>query len=68
MSDLLDKISAFADRAARLEQRLADPEVASNPTEYAKLAKELSGLRPAAAAATEYARVLTPRVPDPEGS
>jgi peptide chain release factor 1 len=59
MSDLLDKISAFADRAARLEERLAEPEIASNPTEYGKLAKELAGLRPAAEVAGEYARVLS---------
>jgi peptide chain release factor 1 len=58
MSELLDKISAFADRAARLEEKLAEPEVAANPVEYGKLAKELAGLRPAAEAAAAYARVL----------
>ena len=58
MSELLSKIQAFADRAAQLEERLADPAVASNPAEYAKLAKELSGLRPAANAAAEYRKLL----------
>jgi peptide chain release factor 1 len=59
MSELLPKIQAFADRAAQLEERLADPGVAANPAEYAKLAKELSALRPAANAATEYRKLLS---------
>jgi peptide chain release factor 1 len=58
MSELLSKIQAFADRAAQLEERLAEPAVAANPVEYAKLAKELSGLRPAANAAAEYRKLL----------
>jgi peptide chain release factor 1 len=59
MSELLPKIEVFADRAAQLEERLAEPAVASNPAEYAKLAKELSGLRPAAQAAAEYRKLLS---------
>jgi len=59
MSDLLPKIQAFADRAAQLELRLAEPGVAANPAEYAKLAKELSGLRPAANAAAGYRKLLS---------
>jgi peptide chain release factor 1 len=59
MSELLPKIQAVAGRAAQIEERLADPAVASNPAEYAKLAKELSGLRPAANAAAEYAKLLS---------
>src|SRR5258706_5539548 len=58
MSDLLPKIQVFADRAAQLEEKLAEPSVAANPAEYAKLAKELSGLRPAANAAAEYRKLL----------
>src|SRR6185503_8544752 len=58
MSDLLPKIQAFADRAAQLEARLAEPGVAANPGEFAKIAKELAGLRPAAAAAAEYKKLL----------
>ena len=57
-SGLLDKISAFADRAKQLEKKLADPQVAANPTEYAKHAKELSRVRPAADAAAVFGRVL----------
>jgi peptide chain release factor 1 len=59
MSELLSKIQAVADRAAQIEERLADPAVASNPAEYAVLAKELSGLRPAATAAAEYRKLLS---------
>ena len=58
MSDLLDKIQVFADRAAALEAELGDPEIAANPAEYGKRAKELAGLRPAAAAAAEYRKLL----------
>ena len=59
MSDLLEKIAAFEERAQQLEERLADPTVASNPAEYGKLAKELSGLRPMADAAAAYRRTLS---------
>jgi peptide chain release factor 1 len=58
MSDLLDKIQVFAARAKRIEEQLARPEIASNPGEFGKLAKELAGLRPAAAAADAYAKLL----------
>ena len=59
MSDLLPKILVFADRAAQLEEKLAEPGVAANPAEYAKLAKELASLRPAASAATDYRKLLS---------
>jgi peptide chain release factor 1 len=59
MSELLPKIQAFADRAAQLEARLGEQAVAANPGEYAKLAKELAGLRPAANAAAEYKKLLS---------
>jgi peptide chain release factor 1 len=58
MADLLERISAFADRAQQLEDTLARPEVASNPAEYRRIAQELSGLRPAANAAHEYRKLL----------
>jgi peptide chain release factor 1 len=57
MADLLERISAFADRARQLEELLGRPEVASNPTEYRRVARELSALRPAAEAARDYRRV-----------
>ncbi|MEM7410120.1 MAG: peptide chain release factor 1 [Myxococcota bacterium] len=58
MSDLLDKIQVFADRAAALETELGDPEIAANPTEYGTRAKELARLRPAAEAAATYRKLL----------
>ena len=58
MLDLLEKIQLFANRARALEEQLARPEIASNPGEYGKLAKELAGLRPAAEAAGVYAKLL----------
>ncbi len=58
MQDLLEKITTVAVRAEGLEQRLADPQIAANPAEYAKLAKELAALRPAAEAASAYRRLL----------
>jgi len=76
MSGLLESISGFEDRARRLEQRLADPAVASAPGEYAQVAKQLAGLRPlidassryrAALAHSEDARALV-EDPDPEVS
>jgi peptide chain release factor 1 len=76
MSGLLESISVFEDRARRLEQRLADPAVASAPGEYAKIAKELAGLRPVVEAGSRYRGALAHREsarslvddPDPEVS
>jgi len=58
MQNLLDKISAVADRAAQLERRLGEPEIAANPSEYGPIAKELASLRPAADAAARYRKLL----------
>ncbi|NQZ99533.1 MAG: peptide chain release factor 1 [Myxococcales bacterium] len=58
MSELLDKIAVFEERAAHIEEKLADPEIASQPAEYGKLAKELAGLRPAADVSVHYRKVL----------
>jgi peptide chain release factor 1 len=58
MQNLLDKISAVAERAAQLEGRLAEPEIAANPAEYGPIAKELAALRPAADAAASYRKLL----------
>ena len=59
MSDLLDRLSVVEARAGQLEERLADPQIASSPTEYAVIAKELSQLRPPAEAAARFRRVLS---------
>jgi peptide chain release factor 1 len=74
MSGLLESISVFEDRARRLEQRLADPAVASAPGEYAQVAKELAGLRPLVDAGARYRAALAQSAdarslqsdPDPE--
>ncbi|HEX5064602.1 MAG TPA: peptide chain release factor 1 [Myxococcota bacterium] len=58
MADLLERISAFAERAQQLEETLGRQEVASNPAEYRRVAQELSGLRPAAQAAQAYRKLL----------
>jgi peptide chain release factor 1 len=58
MADLLDKIAVFEDRAAQLEAKLADPAVASSPSEYAAIAKELARVRPASETAARYRRLL----------
>jgi len=59
MSDLLDRIGEFEARARLLEERLADPQVASVPGEYAKVAKQLGGLRPLVEAGRRYRQVLS---------
>ena len=59
MSDLLDKISVFEAKAAQLEEKLADPGIASVPAEYATVAKELSRVRPLAEAGARYRQLLT---------
>jgi peptide chain release factor 1 len=58
MSDLLDRIASFEERAARLEARLADPALAAQPGEYAVVAKELKALRPLVDAAASYRSAL----------
>jgi len=66
MQNLLDKITAVAERAAQLEARLAQPEIAANPAAYGPIAKELAALRPAADAAASYRKLLQ-EVDDAQG-
>ncbi len=58
MSDLLENVAAFEAKVRQLEERLADPAVASSPAESAPLAKELAGLRPLVEAAARYRSTL----------
>jgi len=58
MSDLLEKLAPFEQRFAQLEEKLADPAVASSPGEYAAVAKEHSALRALMEAATAYRATL----------
>jgi peptide chain release factor 1 len=46
MSDLRKTLDEVQARAAPLEAQLQDPELARSPAEYARVAKELAGLRP----------------------
>jgi peptide chain release factor 1 len=46
MSDLLRRIEETEGRSRALEERLADPDVASRPGEFAESARELGRLRP----------------------
>jgi peptide chain release factor 1 len=59
MSDMLDRIGEIEARARALEVRLADPQVASVPGEYAKVAKQLGGLRPVLEAGRRYRQVVS---------
>jgi peptide chain release factor 1 len=58
MSDLLEKLAAFEQRHAQLEERLADPAVAASPGEYKQVAVEHASLRPLVEAAATYRKVL----------
>jgi peptide chain release factor 1 len=57
--ELLEKIEAFEQRANRIEEQLADPAIAGQAGEYARLAKELASLRQAAQCAARYRRFLS---------
>ncbi len=59
MSDMLDRIGEIEARARALEERLAEPQVASVPGEYAKVAKQLGGLRPVLEAGRRYRQVVS---------
>jgi peptide chain release factor 1 len=59
MSDLLERIGEIEARARALEERLAEPQVASLPGEYAKVAKQLGGLRPLLDAGRRYRQVVS---------
>jgi len=58
MSDLLQHLEDVKRRAAPLEARLQDPELARSPADYARVAKELSRLRPLLEAGERYRKVL----------
>jgi peptide chain release factor 1 len=59
MSDLLERIGEIETRARALEERLADPQVASAPGEYAKVAKQLGGLRPLLEVGRRFRQVVS---------
>jgi peptide chain release factor 1 len=57
MSDLARRIAPLEAQARALEAKLADPELARSPGEYARHAKELGALRPVLEAAAGWRRV-----------
>ncbi len=57
MPDLSQRIEEAEARAAEIEERLADPALASAPGEYATLAKELGALRPVVEAGRRWRRL-----------
>ncbi len=58
MSELLARIGETESRARALEEALAEPGLASRPSEYAARAKELSALRPLLEVGRRYRRAL----------
>ena len=54
MPDLSERINDAMARAAQLEEQLADPALAGSASEYARIAKELSALRPLVEAGARY--------------
>jgi len=58
MLDFSERIAAAAARAAELEEQLADPALPGSPKEYARVAKELSTLRPLVEAGGRYRALL----------
>ncbi len=58
MVDLLENISVFEERLAQFERKLADPSIAAAPVEYARVAKEVAGIRPLVEAGASYRRTL----------
>jgi peptide chain release factor 1 len=74
MSDLLDKIAVFEERAGQLEERIADPTLMRDRKGFAEVARELAGIRQIVEIGSSYRRTLAEsadaeamlRDPDPE--
>ncbi|HKJ23506.1 MAG TPA: peptide chain release factor 1 [Myxococcota bacterium] len=58
MSDLRTTLDEVQAKAAPLEERLQDPELARSPAEYARVAKELAALRPLLTARERWGKLL----------
>jgi len=55
--DLVARLDDLETRARALEERLAEPGLAANPAEYAKVGKQLGALRPVLEAGRRYRQV-----------
>jgi peptide chain release factor 1 len=58
MLDLSERIADATAQAAQLEEQLADPALAGSTSEFARVAKELSTLRPLVEAGGRYQAIL----------
>jgi peptide chain release factor 1 len=58
MSELRDRLAEIEGRARALEARLADPSLASQPGEYAKVGKSLGALRPVLDAGRRWSQTV----------
>ncbi len=58
MADLLDKIAEAEERARLLEEQLADPALASTPSEYERLGKQLALEKPLVETGDRYRALL----------
>ncbi|MBW2272239.1 MAG: peptide chain release factor 1 [Deltaproteobacteria bacterium] len=58
MPNYLERITEAEERSREIEGQLSDPEVASQPGQYQKLAKGLGALRPIIEVGERYRRVL----------
>ncbi|HCV22547.1 MAG TPA: peptide chain release factor 1, partial [Candidatus Latescibacteria bacterium] len=54
MSKTLERLEAIEERYDEITQRLSDPEIARQPTEYQKLAREEGELKEVVSVATAY--------------
>jgi len=59
MSELSERIRDVLQRASELEKRLADPGLSKAPGEYARVARELGGLRATVEAGQRYDRAVS---------
>ena len=58
MSNYHERIAEAEERSREIEGQLSDPEIASQPGQYQKLAKGLGALRPVIEVGGRYRRVL----------
>ncbi len=58
MSDLLEKIGVFEERASQLEQQLSDPDLARDRKAFAEVGRELAAIRPVVETGVTYRKVV----------
>lgn len=58
MSDLLEKIGVFEERASQLEQQLSHPDLAKDRKAFAEVGRELAAIRPVVETGASYRKVV----------